>query len=222
MKIETHEISNKNLLAQSLLRLKTRVVSVSCVFVLLIFSSALYGETLAKYREDVKDARGSIESLLYSDDDEQEGISPGEIKKYERDTVKEIRAAMPPTEKVEWRDSAVETDNRWLDDKLNDFEKEAQDSPKREAILTEIDERLCAIEKKLDELETPSASASTRNKSSLKFCGAKNIKNPNSRKKVSFSKCGANSKNGSTKNFRSPTFPCRLQTDLIRCLTFCR
>lgn len=86
-------------------------------------------------------------------------MSAAEYRNRERQSLAEIRAAMPEREKIDWQTGSIETDNRWLGDKLNQFEKEPEDSPRRESILTEVGERLEALERKLDELENPTAEA---------------------------------------------------------------
>ncbi|MDQ6787698.1 MAG: DUF4129 domain-containing protein [Acidobacteriota bacterium] len=126
------------------------------VFCTAILPSAICGKTLAKYRADVKNAKILVQALIYTDDDEE--MSPAEYAEYKRATLAEIRAEMPAIEKIEWQGTSVETNNKWLTDDLNEFEKEPPDSPRREAILTEASERLEAIGQKLNETENPSAS----------------------------------------------------------------
>jgi hypothetical protein len=96
-------------------------------------------------------------------------MSPAEYKDYERQSLAEIRNGLPASEKIEWQAATVETDNRWLIDKLNEFEKLPENSPKRSAILTEISEWLEAIEQKLSELENPSASGRTKDEDKQKL-----------------------------------------------------
>lgn len=119
------------------------------------------GKTLAKYREDVKNAKILAQTLIYKDEDE---MSPRAFAKYERDALAEIRARLPGNDKIDWQGGgSVEADNRWLADKLDEFEKQPEDSSKRAAILSEVGERLEAIERKLDETEN-AAAATNRTK----------------------------------------------------------
>jgi len=112
-----------------------------------------FAKTLAEYREGVKSAGDFTEELLdYVGDVLDEGEKDVE---YEREVLAELRKALPVTEKVEWEGTSVETGNQWLEAKLRDFEEETKDWEKRRIILTEISERLSAIEKKIDQLETP-------------------------------------------------------------------
>ncbi|MGI8639760.1 MAG: hypothetical protein ACR2MG_07375, partial [Pyrinomonadaceae bacterium] len=125
-----------------------------------------FAATLAQYSENVRYARDLTIELLYPD---AEDMSPAEYLKFERENLAEIRKSLPKTEKVEWQGATIETDNLWLNDKLDKLEKEAEDSPKREAILTEIYERLDAIELKLKELEKPSATNRTKDEDKQKL-----------------------------------------------------
>ncbi len=163
MKFRTSEISFKTitLLPQSAIKFarannSRRVFFLFVVFLLAAISPAeVDGKTFAQYRESVKEAKILVQTLLYADKVEL----PAHDYLQERSALLQIRAALPPREKIEWRGAAnLETDNRWLVDKLDDFEKESKDSAKRAAILTEIGERLEAIEQKLDETEKSTAS----------------------------------------------------------------
>lgn len=121
------------------------------VFVLPAFMS-VFAATPAQYREKIQAARDLADELNYLDEEE---LSPAEHSKYERELFLKLRRSLPPTERVEWKGASVETNNQWLQDKLNEFEKETADSPKRTTILTEISERLTAIAQKAGELENP-------------------------------------------------------------------
>lgn len=116
---------------------------------------AIFAKTLTKYRGSVRDAKLSVQNLL-SPDVEDESFQ--NYPQLERETVKKIRAEIPVSEKIEWQNATFETNNQWLSDRLDKFEKEPQNSPKRWEILTEISERLGAIEQKLYELENPPVS----------------------------------------------------------------
>ncbi len=163
MKFKTLKISFKlkTLFSQSVI--KTSPVSnshlVVFLFVVFLFATILPaqvdGKTFAQYQESVKEAKILVQTLLYADKVEL----PAHDYLQERSALLQIRAALPPREKIEWHGAAnLETDNRWLADKLNEFEKESKDSAKHAAILTEIAERLEAIEQKLNETEKSMAS----------------------------------------------------------------
>ena len=135
------------------------------VFLLfLLFALPAFGATLAEYREKIQDAEVLTEDLLFIDDEE---LSATERAKHEREILAELRQSLP-SEKIEWRGSVVETDNKWLQDSLNNFEKETNPA-KRQTILNGITERLSAIEQKLDELENPSASNRSKDEEKRKL-----------------------------------------------------
>jgi hypothetical protein len=132
-----------------------------------LFSISAFGKTLSEYNENIKKARDLVIELEYPDDEVFE--TQDGYKKFEKEILKEIRQSLPPSEKIEWENSSIETDNRWLSEKLNDFENEPQDSDKREEILDEISERLDAIEKKVAETENQSASERTKDEDKRKL-----------------------------------------------------
>ncbi|MET0752156.1 MAG: hypothetical protein ABWZ66_02235, partial [Pyrinomonadaceae bacterium] len=121
--------------------------------------------TLEEYRKKIDVAQVLVAGLLYID---EEDTSDAKRAASERETLVELRQSLPATEKVEWKGASVETNNKWLQDKLNEYEKETAPA-KREAILTEISERLASIGQKLDELENPSASNSSKDEDKRKL-----------------------------------------------------
>ena len=127
---------------------------------------SIFAETLADYRADVKASKLLIQNLLYVD---SEDVSFDDFAGLVRDSFKKIRARMPAAEKVEWQGATVETDNRWLAEKLDEFERTADADVKRWDVLTEVGERLEAIEGKLDELENPVASNRTKDEDKRKL-----------------------------------------------------
>lgn len=122
---------------------------------LLLFFSAVNGATLAEYRGKIENARGLVDEIISGGVENKEKIS-------------KLRSELPASEKVEWRGSVVETDNKWFQETLEEFEKETN-SENRELILRGIRERLSAIEQKLDELENPSASNRSKDEDKRKL-----------------------------------------------------
>lgn len=159
MNIKAPEIQFRDLpTAKSSRRDKKRRGVLLCAFLVLILPSALYCKTFAEYRDDVKKAEMLTADLTSSDEEE---MSPTQSRQHERETVAEIRAALTPAsgERIEWRGAQIETDYRWLGERLDAFETDGQSAAKRASILKEIGERLYAIERKLDETENPSTAA---------------------------------------------------------------
>ena len=134
-----------------------------CLLFLLISPLAAFAASLAQYREKVQNAKNLADQINYLD---QEELSPADYSRYERELLMRLRQSLPPSERVEWKGTSIETNNQWLHDKLNDFEKESTNSPNRTTILTEISERLAAIEQKINELESPVVSDQTNGKES--------------------------------------------------------
>ena len=131
-----------------------------------IFALPNFAATTKQYRENIGYAKDLTIELLYPD---AENLSAAEFLAFERENLTEIRKALPKNEKIEWRETSIETDNQWLNEKLDSFESEAKNSPEREQILTEIYERLDAIELKLDELEKPAAETRTKDEDKQKL-----------------------------------------------------
>ncbi len=132
--------------------------SLSHFLAFFLLSVAVSGATLAEYRGKIENARGLADEL----------ISGVENKTNQTEKLGKLRRELPTTEKIEWKGSVVETDNKWFQEKLDEFEKET-DSEKREMILRGVQERLSAIEQKLDELENPSASNRSKDEDKRKL-----------------------------------------------------
>lgn len=131
------------------------------LFCLLFLPVNIFAKTLAEYHTSVKSAADSTQDLI---DYVDEVLEDADLKdnEYEREILAEIRKALPAAEKVEWEGSAVETGNQWLETDLKAYEEETKDWAKRRAILTDVSERLSAIEAKIAQLET--ATLSNRSK----------------------------------------------------------
>jgi len=133
---------------------------------LLFTPDSISAKTLTEYRENIREAKVLIANLLYSD---AEDTSYRNLQKLERGTVSELRSKLPVRETIEWENSSLETGNQWLADKLDKFEKESPDAPRRREILIEITERLDALERKINELENPSAATRAKDEDKRKL-----------------------------------------------------
>jgi hypothetical protein len=130
-----------------------RVFILIC-FVFIAFAPvSAFARTLKQYRESVRHARDLTISMLYPDE-EDETSKKSQIS--ESEILTEIRKSVPPSEKIEWQGTSIETNNGWLKQNLDEFDREPQASAKRRVILTSISERLAALYQKLVELENPS------------------------------------------------------------------
>ena len=140
----------------------------SAFFLAVIFLSvSAFAKTPAEYRKNIESANGLIADLYYAESEDFSSIA--EYQTFERETIKEIRAYLPGAENIEWQGASVETGNQWLIDKLEAYEKEPIGSSKRKMILTEIGERLDALEQKLAELENPAISNRTKDEDKQKL-----------------------------------------------------
>jgi hypothetical protein len=146
-------------------KLKSRVMTekllVMTAFCLLLLPLNCAARTLAEYRAGLRAAANYTQELRDYADDRLAGDA--EDAAQEREMLSRIRQSLPVTEKVEWNGFSVETGNQWLEARLKAFEEETADRDKRRLILTEIGERLSAIETKINQLEGPAA-ANNRSK----------------------------------------------------------
>lgn len=117
-----------------------------------VFSSAALAGSLTEYKKKIHQTKETIYVVLYADEEKSEA----EIIKNEQAAFSQLRANLPVSEKVEWKNESIEIDNGWILESLKAFENE-KDSTKRWTILNGISERLAAIEKKLEELENAAA-----------------------------------------------------------------
>ena len=130
-----------------------------------VLSCAANAATLSEYRDNIKHLKEDLNSLIVPDDDwtdEKEQNFINEI--YE-----ELPELFPAKEKIEWQGEAVETDNEWLINKFTSFKDLEKNDPKRQQILAEIYERLDAVEQKIIELETATASERTKDEEKQKL-----------------------------------------------------
>jgi hypothetical protein len=135
-------------------------LAAAALFCLLFLAQSGFARTLDEYRASVAAANSAARNLIAYLDRAANNSSLKNIE-YERETLENIRKNLPATEKIEWNGNLIETGNQWLDVRLKDFEKESV-PVKRRAILTEIGERLSAIDAKITELQN--ASVSNRSK----------------------------------------------------------
>jgi len=112
-----------------------------------------FAASFADYNERISKARSDVESLLlYLDENDAD---------FERETIAAIARDIPPTEKVDFAGSTVETNNEWLVTRLKDLSAE-KDRKGRGQILTEILERLAAISESVVALEAAIESPPTK------------------------------------------------------------
>lgn len=137
------------------------------VFVFL-FTFSASAKTFQEYQKEVETAELTVTELIGYLYDIEEGV--GEQNSiYESRQIAKIRTALPDSERIEWQGTVVETGNQWLKINLDAFADEPLNSPKREKILLEINERLASLSAKLKEIEASSASARSKDEEKQKL-----------------------------------------------------
>lgn len=159
LKINTLKIDGKQTCRVQLLRRVLMLLWLLAAFL----PSSIFATTLAEYKENIENLKENILSILdKSSTATEKQISEGEL-------LSAVPTLLPVEEKIEWQGTTVETDYHWLSDKIEEYKKELKNEPKKEAILTEIYERLDAIEQKIDQLENPAASNRTKDEDKQKL-----------------------------------------------------
>ena len=125
------------------------------IAVVLAFAIGTFAATLDDYQKRVGTTREMIEDLRAAEADLTAQTS------VEHEKISVIRNLLPRSEKVEWPSGSIETDNAWLHTGLDSVEAEVNIS-RRSVIFGQIDERLSAVQEKINEIEA--ASAGTRSK----------------------------------------------------------
>jgi hypothetical protein len=121
---------------------------------LAVLNIAIFGATLKEYKETIARLQEDIAYLLAPAEDE----TAASIKDYEDEIAEELEELIKL--KVEYEGTNIETDNKWLVEKFQQLKKEPN---KRQLILTEISERLAAIQQKIIELENAATSNRSKN-----------------------------------------------------------
>lgn len=132
---------------------------------ILLMPILAFGSTVTQYRQKVKDVTESVGYLNYP----EEYLSEAQNIAQQREIIKEIRSKLPPTEKIELKDSTFEANHDWLYEKLKQFENEPYNSAKRTPITEEILDRLSALEVKIAELERQEISKRTKDEDKQKL-----------------------------------------------------
>ncbi len=134
-----------------------------CLFAVVFAPSPIFAKTLAEYKENIEHLKGDIIAIL------DEDWTAAEKQTFEREFLMEATQLLPAEEKIEWQGTTVETDNRWLADKIEEYKNAPKNAPKQTAILTETYERLDAIEQKIAQLENLAASSRTKDEDKQKL-----------------------------------------------------
>src|SRR5687768_623416 len=123
--------------------------SLVVVVILVASTYASFAISPVEYRAKIDDARTLVAEILLELGEFEAGVTDEIHGKEDSDA---IRALLPITQNVETANGTVESSNKWLHDRLNDFDA-ADDVQAKAVILTEIEERLTAISWSISELE---------------------------------------------------------------------
>jgi hypothetical protein len=146
-------------------RIFFKFLAVFCTVVFLCVS--VFAKTPAEYRETIESVNDLINDLHLAEAEDFSTLAG--YQAFERETISRIRQNLPVAENIEWQGATVETENRWLFDKLDSYQTESANLAKRKMILTEISERLEAVKSKLDELENSGALSRTKDEDKQKL-----------------------------------------------------
>ena len=134
-----------------------------CLLAVVFAPTSIFATTLTEYKESIKHLKENILALL------DEVGTAAEKQVSEGKFLSEATQLLPAEEKIEWQGTTVETDNRWLTDKIIEYKNAPKNAPKKDAILTEIYERLDAIEQKIEQLKNPGTENHTKDEDKQKL-----------------------------------------------------
>lgn len=137
----------------------------STVLLIAVLATTVYTADLSEYQESVRSAREGIQLLLGNVAAEEVGDVPDEPTS---ELFADLRKLMPTGEKIDTRSGTIETDNRWLIDRLKAAEA-AKDLAKRAEILNEIDGRLAVLSVRLKELQNMTAAERSKDEDKRKL-----------------------------------------------------
>ncbi|HEY0545558.1 MAG TPA: DUF4129 domain-containing protein [Pyrinomonadaceae bacterium] len=140
----------------SLFRLRTARAACLVALIWLACAECARAIPLSTYRERVHQSMIALDTLQTVDEDTHDAARQDRVSA----TLAEVRRLLPPSETVELDNASMRVDNKWLADALRNYEGlHASASARRTEVLTEITERLGALEKSLTELENAQAKA---------------------------------------------------------------
>ncbi len=124
---------------------------------LLACASQVRAIPLSTYRERVHRSIIALDALQNIDEDALDATREERIKA----TLADVRGLLPTAETVDFDNTSLQVDNRWLAEALQNYEElYASPSARRNAVLTEVTERLGALEGALTQLESAQAKQS--------------------------------------------------------------
>ncbi len=128
---------------------KAEALTVFCVLVFLIFPGFINAKTFDQYKKNIKQLKIEFAALLVPNED----FSDEETNKNIETVFEKTLKLLPVEEKVEADGNTFEVNNKWIADKIEEYNINEKTSEDKELILTSVYERLEAIELKLEQLE---------------------------------------------------------------------
>ncbi len=119
------------------------------VFVLAVSTS---GKTLEEYKENITHIKNDFASIFH-----EEWGDAGSRSGFEREIFEEVKKLLPEKDFIEIDGKTIEADNSWLTKKIESYKNEPEQSDRKRLLITEIYERLEAIEKKVEKLGSESS-----------------------------------------------------------------
>jgi Domain of unknown function (DUF4129) len=116
---------------------------------LLICCISVLSTTLTEYKESVNTAISELNYIRFPDDE----LTDSEKLAEDKETLKIVRDDLLKITTIEGDGFAVDGENKWLRDKLADFENFPPKDDKRFSVLDECLDRLTALRQKIDEAE---------------------------------------------------------------------
>ena len=138
---------------------RTRALAI-CLVVLvsLVCFADARAATLADYRHRVSESIAVIEQLQAAFDDDDPSLRERSVST----GVARIREDLPARETVLLNTQNVDVDNTWLHEALQDYEQTNRTNEQRAEALARIEERLRALDERLEEMQRDQPAASDK------------------------------------------------------------
>ena len=116
-----------------------------------------------EYQKYLGQAITALDSLVQLEEGETQADRSARIAH----TLNDVRSMLPETQDVEWRGTSFKLDNSWLHKQFAEYEKASD--PERANLLTQIIERLQAIQQRLAESENAGATRENKAEATRKL-----------------------------------------------------
>jgi len=136
-----------------------RLFTWACAVILFVcFAASTFAASVDDYQRRIRLADEKAEELI------QSAAAPA----WKRERAAELLTLLPETETIDWPGGALETENGWLMDVVGDYYKEIT-TPRGKVVLIGISERLKAIDKSINEINSVAAAARSKDEDKQKL-----------------------------------------------------